>query len=321
MNPLELPYQAKSEDEKFFDKVDQAFNAYEDLAILTSEQAAMQACIDEYYRLLVLDKMMKNMSMTEIAYKNAKVILSEEVSVFTIARAVVSAIVGAAKWCLSLLGKTLKFVASFFKREIKDAVVVLDQIAGLIPLCGNEIISIGISKDNVDLLSRIIRAHDDKKDVVPTGTPGMKIDDYKRLYFQKFNAAVPTEAQVTPKGKLKSAPKAIRNARLSALKWTNRDQMNAGANDLITAEECISSILQDLREKSSDMKKIVALCESNGYVKNKFIEEHGPETIDAACICSIVVNDVKLLKNAEDTFTKMVYNLEKASKKYVTAKQ
>ena len=321
MSLLELPYQIASEDELFFDKVDKAFDAYEDLAILTSEQAALQSCIDEYYRLLVLDKMMKNTSMTEIAYKNAKAILSEEASVFTIARAIVSAIFNAAKWVLSIIGKTFKFIASFFKREIKDAVKVLDNIAELIPLCGNEIISIGISRTNVQLLKNIIQAHSDKKDVVPQGTPGMKIDDYKKLYFTKFNAAVPNAAQVTPKGSLKSTPKATRNSRLSGLGWTTRDQMVDGANDLTGAEEDITSILQGLREKSADMKKIIALCESNGYVKNKFIEEKGPETIDAACLCSIVVNDVKVLKNAEDTFSKMVYHLEKASKKYVAAKQ
>ena len=321
MSQPEITTQVPSEEAMFFGKVDRALDAYEDLAIITSEQAAMQACIDEYYRLLVLDKCLKGMSLTEKAYKNAKIILSEEVSVFTIARAIVTAIANAARWVLSLVGKTFKFIASFFKREIGDAKNTIDNISELIPLCGGEIISVGISKTNIEMLCRIVDSHSANKDIVPTGTPGMKIDEYRSLYFTKFNAAVIDAAKVNNKGMLKSTPKAVHNARLASLGWNSQTVMQKGADDLIGAEEDVSSILQDLRGKSSDMKKIINLCESNGYVKNKFIEETGPETIDAACLCSIVVNDVKLLKNAEDTFAKMVYLLEKASKKYVAAKK
>lgn len=322
MSILSLPFRVKPEEERFFDRYDAAIAEKTAFAEISDLMNKALHHVEEYRRLRIIEYPLRHMTLTETAVKNARAVYpSQEASVFTIARAIIMAIYGAAKWTLGLIGKIFKFIGSFFKREIKDAVKVIEDIGDVVPLCGSEVMGLGIAVQDVILIEKIVKSHSEKKDVVPTGTPGMKIDDYKRLYFEKFNAAVINEAKVSPKGILSNRPHGKRNARLNALGWTTKEVLLKGADSLTNSEEAVQSILDDLKDKSSDMKKIINLCESNGYVKNRFIEEKGPETIDAACLCSILVNDVKIIKQSEDVFTKMVYSVEKASKKYVAAKK
>lgn len=292
-----------------------------DLSNLMDLRSQLEMQLDQYFRLLDLQHTITKFKDTETFRKNIKATLpGMEANIFTITKAIVKAIYNAARFVLRIVGSAIRFVSQFFKRNLNDAKGVINNIAPTIPLCANEVITLGMTKGELDRLRTVMDAHLKAKDRTPETTTGMTIDAYKTLFFKTFNAGLPQEAQVDARGRLLHSINYTKNARLSYLGWRDQTSFAAGIDDLLHMQESVKGILTSIREQSGEMRKIVSYCEANGNVQNNLLQDRGPHTIDVACLCVILVNDMKILKKTEDVFTRMITSVEKASHNYVQAK-
>ena len=279
----------------------------------------MKQYLDQFHILYMIDKIYVAKTFSPKVEKVIKACVpSTEVSIFSIAGAIIKALYNVCKWFLTILGKIWGWFFSFFKRTNKDTAKELDKFANLIPYAQGEVVSHAISVHEIESYCDIFASHAKGKNVSPQVSPGVKIPEYKVAYYNAFNAQMPDNAKVTAHGDLIKRPQSPSgSAKLGALGWTSADKCQKAIADMNAAEETIGGLLKELKAVSKDVKRIVIECEAHNYVPNSFIETKGPEAVNAACFVTVMVKDMKNLKNIEDRYGAMVTSMHNVCKKYV----
>ena len=301
------------------DKYNRQINETHEEAEIISCLDIMKQYLDQFHTLYMIDKIYSAKTFSPKVEKVVRAsVPSTEVSIFSIAGAIIKALYNVCRWFLTILGKIWSWFFGFFKRTNKDTAKELDEFAHLIVYAQGEVVSHAISHNEIKAYCDIFKAHGQGKGVSPTVAAGSKIDQYKVAYYNAFNSRMPASAKVTAHGDLVTVPAYSSNSnKISSLGWTSGDVVRQGLNSLMVAEEEMNGILKELKATSKDVKKLVVECEAKNYVPNSFIETKGPEAVNAACFITVIVKDIRRLKNIEDKFGGMVTSMHNVCKKYV----
>jgi len=303
------------------DKFNSQLHETNELAEIISCTNTMSQYIDQFYTLYLIDKIYTAKTFSKKVEKVVQATVpSVEVSIFSIAGAIIKALYNVCRWFLTVIGKIVKWFFGFFKRNNKDTLKVIEKIDKLIPMSQNEIVGHAISEHEIKEYCKCFKEHCAAANVSLNPQSGTTIPMYKQMWFNAFNSKVSNAARVTMAGELIAKPLApSASNKLGPLGWTSSEKMREAIGIMDDAEEAINSQLKALKESSKDIKRIVIECEARDFVPNKFIEEKGPEAINAACFVTILFKDMRMLKRIEDRFGAMVDSAEKVCRKYVSS--
>lgn len=218
-------------------------------------------------------------------------------------------------WVLKTVKNMLTFAVKGFKGTVGGATRTIDKVGGRIKHMQDVKFSEGIHVKTCGRILDICKEHmfDVKLGKLPPG----KIDAAKASYITTFNNKMAPDAKIDKQFRMINPPQGLKNKTIKEAGGTSDAVLKKAGENLVVAERVLKERLDQLSERSGNVKQIINNLRSNGYKAKYFKPAESIQVLVVACNAAVLANDLKYLAVMEDKYTSMISVLGKKAGKFV----